>query len=204
MKKSTKVIISLMLCVLTISLFGCGVKTPSDTVKQYLEQVKKGENGDFTNLLNNTLEKGEQNKEKSKEQNKDSKADKKISDDIKKITYTINSEKIDNDKATVNVKVNGPDLATVMGEYIQKSLVTAFSQAFSNDGKSEKDMDKLYEDILMQCLNNMKFTERTGDISLSKVDGKWKINSDGNLTKLLVNIDDSFFNSEKKENKKSK
>lgn len=191
MKRTIKIISIMMICMLSVGMYGCGTKSPSDTVKIYFDEVKKGESADFSSILNETLDKEEKHEDSASQNDESSK---KIIEAMKDLTYTINSENIDGDSATVNVKVNGPDLATVMGDVIKKVFENAFSQAFSNNKMTDEETNKLYDKILLESLNNVQLTERTGDVSLTKVDGKWKINTDDSLTKLLLNIDSSMFN----------
>ncbi|OOM05847.1 DUF5105 domain-containing protein [Clostridium saccharobutylicum] len=194
MKKLKKAISIMLLFVLIAGAYGCGSKSPSNVVKTYLEEVKQGKNGDFTELLDNSLDSAEKtNKSNIKESKLSDESAKKITDAMGKLTYTINSEKIDGDSAIVNVKVNGPDMSKVLGEFMQKAISAAFSKAFSGDKMSEEENNKLAEDILSDCLDNITNTERTGDISLKKSNGEWKINNDDSLKKLLLGIDGSIF-----------
>jgi len=195
MKRLKRIILMIMVLTLAFGVYGCSSKSPSNTVKNYLEQVKKGENGDFSKLLNQTLDKAKKEKETPKKETS-SESTKKITDSMKSLTYTVNSEKIDGDSATVNVKVNGPDIATVLATFFQKAISTAFSQAFSGNSSTKEETDKFYENMLLESLNDIKYTERTGDISLTKVDGEWKINNNDALTKLLINIESSLLNSQ--------
>lgn len=201
MKKLKMILLIMMLFIVSAGLYGCGSKSPSDTVRTYLEEVKKGENGDFSKLISNTLDETENQGESKKEEVSDE-STKKLIGSMENLTYTINSEKIDGDSATVNVKVNGPDIATVMADFVQKAFTSAFSQAFSGNEATEEETNKLYESMLAEALDNVKYTERTGDILLTKKDGQWKISSDDALSKLLINMDGSFSNSDA-ESKKS-
>jgi hypothetical protein len=74
---------------------------------------------------------------------------------MQKLTYTINSESINGDSATVNVKVNGPDMSKVMGEFMKRALSTAFSQALSGNKTSDEENNKQYESIFVECLDNV-------------------------------------------------
>ncbi|SHE47314.1 DUF4878 domain-containing protein [Clostridium fallax] len=201
MKQFKKVICIVMVLTLSLGICGCGGKTPSDTVTDYLEEIKKGENGDFSIMLNETLDKTQNKQQIEKEDIENAESTKKIINSMKKLTYTINSENINGDSATVTVKVNGPDLATVMVEFITNAFVNVFSQAFSENKMTDEETNKMYDDMLSKCLDNVKLTERTGDISLTKVDGVWKIDNSDTLSKLLINIDPANFNlGEEKEN----
>lgn len=188
----------MLLLTLVVGVSGCSTQSPSDTVEIYFEEVKKGENGDFSKLLNENLNESENKEDFSDE------ASKKLMDSMKKLTYTINSEKIDGDSATVNVKVNGPDMATVVAKYMQEVVTMAFSQAFSGNQPTEEESDKLYNSILLKYLEDINYTDRTEDISLTKKDGQWQINDDDALSKLILNIDSSFMNSGAQDEKNSK
>ncbi|PRR83453.1 DUF4878 domain-containing protein [Clostridium vincentii] len=195
MKQLKRVVLIMLFFTLVGGVYGCGTKSPSNTVEDYLEEVKKGESGEFSDLLNQTLDKAE-NKEETQKQEISDETTKKLSNSIQDLTYTINSEKIDGDSATVNVKINGPDMAAVMTDYIQKAFTNAFAQAFSDKKATDEENNKLYDSMLLECLDNVKYTERTGDISLTKTEGDWKINKDDALTEVLINIDNSAFNSQ--------
>lgn len=202
MKGLKKVVLFIILISFSVGVYGCSSKTPSNSVKNYLEEVKKGENADFSKLLTQTLDKAKNKEEKQKEE-APNESTKKFMDSLQNLTYTINSEKIDADSATVNVKVNGPDMATVLGDFLQKAFTTALSQAFSGNNATQEETDKLFDTMLVESLNNMKYTERTGDISLTKTNGEWKINNDDALIKLLVNLDSSLFDSQNKKEETS-
>ena len=193
MKKIKKIVSIMLLLVLIIGAYGCGSKSPSNVVKTYFEELKKGTNGDFTQMLNNSLESAEKTSD-AKENKLSDESAKKIIDSMAKLTYTINSEKIDGDSATVNVKVNGPDMSKVLAEYMQKAITTAMANAFSGDKVNKDDQNKLFESILSDCLDNITYAERTGDISLKKSNGEWKIDADDSLKKLLLGIDTSSSN----------
>lgn len=199
MKQFKRIATIMILFALIIGVCGCGTKSPSDTVKNYFEQVKKGENGDATQLLDETF-KNTQNKESKLSDE----STKKIIGTMEKLTYTINSESVNGDSATVNVKVNGPDMSKVMAEFIQKAFSNALAQSFSGKQANDEDNNKLYDNILKECLDNVTYGDRTGDISLKKIDGQWKITNDDSLTTLLLGINGSAFNREKTKDTESK
>lgn len=205
MKQFKKVVAIMVLFTVVIAMYGCGTKSPSNTVKEYFEQIKKGENGDFTQLLDNSLGNAEKKDEAKKKDNKMSdETNKKLMGTMQKFTYTINSESINGDSATVNVKVNGPDMSKVMSEFIQKAFSTALTQSFSGKNASEEENNKLYEGILSECLDKVTYSDRTGDISLKKVDGEWKITKDDSLTTLLIGMSGSALTGENNKNSDTK
>lgn len=185
MKNLKKLTAIMLLLFLVAGIYGCGAKKPSVVTTTYLEEIKKGTSGDFEKLLNKTLN-------KTDDENKDQAYDestKKLINSMNKITYKINSEKIDGDSATVNVTLNGPDMSKVMKDFVNKAMDNALSQAFAQTQTSEEENKKLYDDMLSECLDNITYTERTGDIKLTKTDGQWKINTDDSLSKLLLGMD---------------
>lgn len=201
MKQLKKIATIMILFSLIIGICGCGIKSPSNTVKDYFEQIKKGENGDVTQLLDKTLE---STQDKDKESKLSDESTKKMIATLEKLTYTINSESVNGDSATVNVKVNGPDMSKVMAEFIQKAFSTALAQSFSGKQANDEDNNKLFESMLMECLDKVTYSDRTGDISLTKIDGQWKITDDDSLTTLLLGINGSAFSGEKTKDTESK
>ncbi|WP_315079949.1 DUF4878 domain-containing protein [uncultured Clostridium sp.] len=192
MKKFKKVLSMTLVFILLSGVCGCAEKqTPSNMVKNYLEEVKKGENVNFSKLLNENLEK-EDGKAAEDKANLDE-SEKKMINSMKKLTYKINSENIDGDSAVVNVTATAPDLAAVIGEFFQKAI----SVAFSGNNASDEENKKMFDNILSECLDNVALTERTQDIHLEKVDEEWKITDGNEMVKLLANIDPSMFDLQK-------
>lgn len=181
--KLLKRISIIMTLVLSITAFyGCKSKepSPSDTVKTYFDEIKGADEATISTLLSNVEE-------------TDTNSSKKMITEIQKLTYTINSESIDGEKATVNVKVNGPDIAAVIATSIQEMFTSVLSQAFSGTEMTETEQNKLYDDIMVKALDGVIFTDRTGDITLEKSENGWEITSDNEITKLIMNIDPTTF-----------
>lgn len=181
--KLLKKISIIMTLVLSITAFyGCKSKepSPSDTVKTYFDEIKGADEATISTLLSNVEE-------------TDTNSSKKMITEIQKLTYTINSESIDGEKATVNVKVNGPDMAAVIATSIQEMFTSVLSQAFSGTEMTETEQNKLYDDIMVKALDGVIFTDRTGDITLEKSENGWEITSDNEITKLIMNIDPTTF-----------
>lgn len=190
MKLLKKISIAMVLMISVTTFYGCKkeVTSTSDAVKTYLDGIKNVDEKTISTSLNETISTLLNGEEMEKESIQND-SYKKLVSEMQKITYTINSENIDGDKATVNVKINGPDIAAVITKSIKKMFNSSLSQAFSDDEMTEEDQDKLYNDIMLECLNEVKFTNRTGDITLEKSDNEWKIADENQLIKLLLNID---------------
>ncbi len=184
MKLLKKISIAMALMLSVTTFYGCKSNSPSDTVKTYLDGIKNADEKTISTLLDEVEKENEDTQSNSY---------KKVVSEIQKITYTINSESVDGDKATVNVKINGPDIAGVVAQSIQKMFTSALSQAFSGTEMTEEEQNKLYDDIMLECLNEVKFTDRTGDITLEKSDNEWKITDENEMIKLIMNIDPATF-----------
>ncbi|WP_029452166.1 DUF4878 domain-containing protein [Clostridium algidicarnis] len=190
MKKLKKITSIALILILAIGVYGCGSKSPSNTMKSYLEEIKTGKSGDLNKLFDERKETEEKKEGDISEENSQ-----KLVDAMKKISYTINSEKIDGDAATVNVKVNGPDIAAAMLDYIQQVFSNGLTQAFSTNKLTEEQSKNMDDDILSKCIDNIKYTDRTEDVSLIKKDGQWEVVTNDALMTLLINIKSSSLNS---------
>lgn len=177
-----------LLCLIG-GLYGCTKQSPSDAVKTYLEQVKKADKEELTTLFSQSLN---ENQILMKDLNSFQSTEK-LLDLMKTMTYTINSEEIQGESAKVNATVNGPDLAPIVREVIQKVFTNSFSVVVLGDESVQEEMNKLYDTLVLESLEKVKNTERSEELSLVKVNGQWEIKQDESLIKLLINIDESMF-----------
>lgn len=187
MKYLNKLMSLIMILVLILGLYGCGNKTPSNVVDETLDSIKSGKNKVFSQVINSRV--GDSGKSSGAEQEY-SKSMSKFMESIKKITYKINSETIDNDTSKVNVTLNGPDFEAVLSQFMEK----ASTDAFSGNAINNEETDAKYDEMLSEALDNAEPCERTMDIELIKDDKGWKIKNENDLLKLVANIDSSVFN----------
>lgn len=185
MKCFKKLLSIFVTCILAIAITGCGTKNPTEVVMEKLDSLKADDSSEFSQVFNGTLSSDDKNKD-----SKDSfsESTKKMEESIKSITYIINSETIDGDKAKVNVTVNGPDMAEALNQFIDKAFSETFSQAFSGQTLSEEESNAKYDKMFVEILNGMKNTDRTMDIELVKENGEWTIKDENDLVKLILNI----------------
>ena len=167
MKNKLKVFMVSLLAMITLT--GCGTKSPSEVVNNYFDEIKKGENAQVTEYLLDNINREENNEDK--EENKvNPKVEEAMKIYISKLDAKVLSEKIDNDKATVEVEVSGFNFANIILEIIQENIENAFSGVeISEDDISNSILEKV---------KTGKVETRTGTITLSKVDKEWKINTD--------------------------
>ena len=169
----------------TLLLHGCGGKTPTDVVNQYLKKVKKADMN-VAELVDGIEE---QEEVESKSFSEDT--EKKLKKKIKGMTYKINSETIDGETAKVNVTVKGPDLNIVIAKVMQESMGFIFTQSISGTEMTEEQSNTYFDGLFSKYLDEITYSERTDDISLIKVDGKWKIEQDDSLSTLMYGIGNS-------------
>lgn len=186
--KKLSVILVLMI---TTTLVGCGGNTPSNVVSEYFNKVKKG-NANVQELFN-IIE--EDNQEILEEDKLSKELSDKLLKSMKKLTYKINSEEVNGDSAIVNVTVNSMDLGEVFAKVIQESFSYALAQAFSGMEMSDEEGEMYINDLFVKYLDEVSYSEKTDNILLNKIDGKWKIDKNESLTKLVMGIDSSVFES---------
>ena len=97
---------------------------------------------------------------------------------LSKLDVKVLSEKIDGDKATVEVEVKGLNFAQLMVEVIQDNLANVFG--------GEQPTDDQLNAQLLEKVKNGKPQTRKGKINLTKSDKGWQINQDENLTSLVL------------------
>lgn len=167
MKNKLKVFMVSLLAM--IALTGCMLNSPSEVVNNYFDEIKKGENAQVTEYLLDSIKTEENNGDKE-EITVNPKVEEAMKIYISKLNVKVLSEKIDKDKATVDVEVSGFNFANIILDVIQENLANAFSGVQITE-------DYISNSIL-EKVKTGKVETRTGTITLSKVDKEWKINTD--------------------------
>lgn len=178
-----------------MGIVGCSTNSPTDTVKAYLDGIKKGDQEKTTALLSQSIE---QEKLEDIEQVdiEDYEFYDKYVEAMKTMTYTINSEEINGEEATINVTVDAPNLGIILKDFMQKIFGDMLVASLSGIEYTEEELMEKYDEVLTESLENVKNTERTGNISLKIEEGEWKLQENDSLIKLLTNIDESIFDME--------
>jgi hypothetical protein len=200
LKKVTSIFLVL---VLMMGVYGCGFNKPSNVVKGYFQELKNGEKADLAKLAK-SIDATEENKnsgfsnfitgkkDAGEDKNDSEQIKKQLFETISKVTCKVNSEQIDGENAKVNVTVNGPNIQDLMKQYMQKVFSDAMSQAFASNKMTDEEKKKHDQEIIDECIKNVKYEDRTGDISLKKSKDGWKITADDSLMKLVMGIDSTF------------
>lgn len=191
MKVIKKTIFIALGFMLLAGLSGCGFdkadeRTPTEVVSQSLDSIKSGNGEKIQDMLSENLPINIKGNSGLKELLP--KSSEKMEAELKKITYKINSENINGDKAVVNVTVNGPDLKEPFDKLISDVVKDIKSGELSITKFDIDKESKKYDNELSELTKDVKTTERTGNIELEKKNGKWVADTD-DLCELSVNID---------------
>lgn len=186
MKKLNKILPIMLLVFIPFTLISCGSESASDVVKTYLEEVKKGENGEVDKLFADMVEETEEASNDTADAEESQAVNDAMSNVMKKLDYKINSESVEGDIAKVNVTITGANLSQALVSYMQEAMGKMLELAFSGTEISDEESNKIVEEVLVEKLNTAEVQERTNDITLNKVDGNWVIQGDDSLTTLLL------------------
>lgn len=178
MKNKLKLLIVMVISI--IALTGCKATTPTDVVTEYFKEIKNGTNADVSAYLQESVEQSTSQEAATEE------VDPKIDEAMKIVTTKIKakplSEEIKEDKAVVQVEVEGINLSNIMLEIIGE----AFNKAFSGEELTEDDTSNM----ILEKVKNAQTETRTGKVNLTKVDEKWKIEVDEDLMALILGTAD--------------
>lgn len=196
------------LCVaFAFTLCGCGEPTPTETADTFLTAVKAGDTetiktvyeGGELNLLA-TWDDGESDDDELVD---DSFFEETLLPKIRDFDYELSNEKVDGDKATVDVKITTYDIGTAvssfMSEYFAQALTLAFSDA--SDEKIEEIGETIFK-TKMDELTEKTYSE-TVTLDLVNTDDGWKVctiddDSDflnaicGNMIKTMNQLEETY------------
>lgn len=186
--KKNRVISILLVGILLAILVGCSSNTPTKTVESFLNEIQKG---NFKSDM--LLTEDAQSKVEETQAIFSTDTQKKFMETMSKLTYKVDSEKIDGDTATVIVTVNSMDLAEVYKNVMKDAVDYLFSTSLGGEPMSEEEENAYFDKLLNQNLDDTIYNEKTGELTLQKVDGKWKIEEDNVLIALVLGIDITAF-----------
>lgn len=167
-----KITLTLIIVLSMIVLAGCGASSPKDVVNSYFKEIKSGENNEVANYIVGTVD-----EQTATNQDKDPKLEEAINIYISKLDAKVLSEKVDGEKATVEVELNGLNFGKVMISVLQENI----ADIFSGKDQSSEDIGKDF----LKTIKTAKEETRKGKINLTKVDNKWKIQQDNDLISLV-------------------
>ena len=160
-----KKLLVLAVAIMTMfALIGCGATAPKDVAKKYFEDVSSQTNSSFSK----EAMKKQLGGNRSTANIQDSCLDAMI-DCIAKMEVTVTDEKVDGEKATVNLKVKGVNLNTLINE-----AVTEVQSSLSADSSQDEIYAKYFE-LVEKKLKEASLEERDAKINLTKSNDEWKV-----------------------------
>lgn len=177
MKKKIWILTTLVLSV-PMLMMGCSTESPTDVVNNYFTEVKDVKSDESGDLIESTISLTKEHAQDDSDDSKSEDLTKSLEMFISKVDAKVLSEKVDGEKATVKVKVTGPNYEDLLQAVIEDSLTDAF------DGK-EINSEYLGSNLLKK-VKESKSETRTGKINLVKSDGAWKIKSEDDVMNLVL------------------
>ena len=177
MKKKIWILTTLVLSV-PMLMMGCSTESPTDVVNNYFTEVKDVKSDESGDLIESTISLTKEHAQDDSDDSKTEDLTKSLEMFISKVDAKVLSEKVDGEKATVKVKVTGPNYEDLLQAVIEDSLTDAF------DGK-EINSEYLGSNLLKK-VKESKSETRTGQINLVKSDGAWKIKSEDDVMNLVL------------------
>ncbi len=195
---------------LSISLCGCGDKapTPTETADTFLTAVKAQDTetiktvyeGDTVDMLS-SLDEEESDTEDSLMG--DEYFEKTLLPKMLDFDYELSNEKIDGDKATVDVKITTYDIGSAFSAFMADYFTQALTLAFS--GASDEDIENLANTTFESKMGELKEKTYSETVTLDLVnkDDVWKvaeIDDDseflnaltGNMIKTLDQLEETY------------
>ena len=193
MKKRQAIHILFILSIITMFI-GCSNKT-ENVVNDYFKKVQNGE-VKFEDLIEQPMENKVIDKIESDKFSKQyiDKMYSEFDNNIKNVKYKINSNSTNGDEATVNVTVIGDNLSNNFKQVLTQTVKYVVQQAYLDNKMSQEEVNKYMSNLISE-IGQATSSERTGDITLEKVNGKWQVKNDSSLTELITGIDNNCLES---------
>ena len=193
MKKRKAVHILFILAIITMFM-GCS-NNAENVVNDYFKKVQNGE-VKFEDLIEQPMEDKVIDKIESDKFSKQyiDKMYSEFDNNIKNVKYKINSHNINGDEATVNVTVIGDNLSNNFKQVLTQTVKYVVQQAYLDNKMSQEEVNKYMSNLISE-IGQATSSERTSDITLEKVNGKWQVKNDSSLTELITGIDNNCLES---------
>ena len=193
MKKRKAVHILFILAIITMFM-GCSNKA-ENVVNDYFKKVQNGE-VKFEDLIEQPMEDKVIDKIESDKFSKQyiDKMYSEFDNNIKNVKYKINSHSTNGDEATVNVTVIGDNLSNNFKQVLTQTVKYVVQQAYLDNKMSQEEVNKYMSNLISE-IGQATSSERTSDITLEKVNGKWQVKNDSSLTELITGIDNNCLES---------
>lgn len=181
----------ILILVIGVGVTACGNSTPTSEVEEVLEGLRAGKREEVKVLVTDAINKSilGNSEELSKEvpSGMTEETQDLLNKVLGKMSYKINSENIENEKATVNVTLKGGNISKAFKGYLGDLLTLAYtSDVLSTTPKDEYFL--LVNSIFYEKLKAIEYEDRSGDINLTKNGEKWVVENDVAFFELLLGV----------------
>jgi len=181
----------ILILVIGVGVTACGNSTPTSEVEKVLEGLRAGKREEVNVLVTDAINKSilGNSEELSKEvpSGMTEETQDLLNKVLGKMSYKINSENIENEKATVNVTLKGGNISKAFKGYLGDMLTLAYtSDVLSTTPKDEYFL--LVNSIFYEKLKAIEYEDRSGDINLTKNGEKWVVENDPAFFELLLGV----------------
>lgn len=181
----------ILILVIGVGVTACGNSTPTSEVEEVLEGLRAGKREEVNVLVTDAINKSilGNSEELSKEvpSGMTEETQDLLNKVLGKMSYKINSENIENEKATVNVTLKGGNISKAFKGYLGDLLTLAYtSDVLSTTPKDEYFL--LVNSIFYEKLKAIEYEDRSGDINLTKNGEKWVVENDAAFFELLLGV----------------
>lgn len=206
MKKIIGIILSLTL---VLGLCACGGPTPTEAANDFMRAIKEQDTETLkTVYAGGSLDITEDVKKGKGKDEFDELFGDALYEKLFAFEYEVSNEKIDGDKATVDVAIKTYGLGTSFTNFVSEFMAQAFSLALS--GASEDAINKKSVEIFSAKLDEAKLDyEKTVTLNLTKKDNGWVVDElaedgdffnaiTGGMIEAAKNAEDMFSSGEEK------
>ena len=178
-----KALVLSMALVLCFVFYGCGKEeeSPTKVADEFLKSIKNSDQDAIKKVYKGKAFDPFAALKLFEDDNESGSPDSYVSKDLlpkaKEFDYKISEEKIDGDKATVNLKITSYNIAGFMVNWITDYMQTAseqFADSTPDDSQMEQMLKESYENQKSTLKKDLK---KDVKLNLVKDDGKWKVNT---------------------------
>lgn len=189
MKMLKRFLIIMLTIVMVVGITACGKSTPTSEVEKVLEGLAAGKRDEInilvTDAINKSIFGGSEELSEEVQGGMTEETQDLLNGIVGKMEYKINSEKIDGEKATVNVTLKGGNISKAFKGYLGDLLTLAYtSDVLATTPKEEYFL--LVNSLFYEKLKVIEYEDRSMDVNLTKAGYKWKVENDAAFFDLLL------------------
>ena len=170
-----RILVIAIILLLIIALIYLAMKTPEKALTSMLKDLKSGDIegvNQYVNFEEISLKSALDMTESEEFSEKDKAF-------YESLEWDVKSVKKENDTATIEIEATNKDYETIFKNYIQ----SMFQKFINNENVSgDEELQLLLDELNKDTIGTRTVTE---NVTLTKVDGKWKITVDDNLMQVI-------------------